>query len=102
MDDGTTTLTTGRGGGSRGAARIDPADRAQLAESPVELRRVLALFRPHRRALAVVTAIIVVTSVVSMAQPFLMRAVIDDALPQQDVTLLLWLVGGMLAVATAT
>ena len=106
MDDGMTTLSPDRGergsGGGRGAARIDPADRAQLAESPVELRRVLALFRPHRRALAVVTAIIVVTSVVSMAQPFLVRAVIDDALPGQDVTLLLWLVGGMLAVATAT
>ena len=107
MDDGMTTHIGGRGdaghgAGSRGAARIDPADRAQLAESPVELRRVLALFRPHRRALAVVTAIIVMTSVVSMAQPFLVRAVIDDALPRQDVTLLLWLVGGMLAVATAS
>ena len=67
MDDGMTTHTGGRGdsghgapsgGGSRGAARIDPADRAQLAESPVELRRVLALFGPHRRALTIVTAII--------------------------------------------
>ena len=107
MDDGMNTLTTGRGdrgagGGGRGAVRIDPADRAQLAESPVELRRVLALFGPHRRALTIVTAIIVATSAVSMAQPFLVRAVIDDALPRQDVTLLLWLVGGMLAVATAT
>ena len=108
MDDGMNTLTRGRGtggghgSGTRGAAPVDPADRAQLAESPVELRRVLALFGPHRRALAVVTAIIVATSVVSMAQPFLVRAVIDTALPQQDVTLLLWLVGGMLAVAATT
>ncbi|KAB7745784.1 ATP-binding cassette domain-containing protein [Nostocoides sp. F2B08] len=93
-----------RGGGGNGgrAARIDPADRAQLAESPVEIRRVLALFGPHRRALGIVTAIIVATSAISMAQPFLVRAVIDDALPSQDVTLLLWLVGGMLAVAATT
>lgn len=93
----------GRDGmGGRGAARISPADRAQLAESPVQLRRVLALFRPHRATLLVVTAIIMATSIISMAQPFLVRAVIDDALPHQDVRLLLWLTGGMLAVAATT
>ena len=110
MDDGMNTYTgsghgeRGGGGGNTGgrAARVDPADRAQLAESPVEVRRVLALFGPHRRALAIVTAIIVATSAISMAQPFLVRAVIDDALPGQDVTLLLWLVGGMLVVAATT
>jgi ATP-binding cassette subfamily B protein len=102
MDDGMTTHTGSGERGGRGAARVDPADRAQLAESPVEIRRVLALFGPHRRALAIVTAIIVATSAISMAQPFLVRAVIDDALPGQDVTLLLWLVGGMLTVAATT
>ncbi|MGO4597734.1 ABC transporter ATP-binding protein [Terrabacter sp. 2RAF25] len=78
--------------------KVDPNDRAQLAESPVPLARVARLFRPHSRVVAVVTAIIVATSVISMAQPFLLRAVIDDALPPQDVRLLLWAVGGMLAV----
>ncbi|MDO5502091.1 MAG: ABC transporter ATP-binding protein [Actinomycetia bacterium] len=114
MDDGMNTLnpdrlTRGdlggrgeRGGGGRGAARVDPADRAQLAESPVSMRRVLALFGPHRRPMAIVTAIIMATSIISMAQPFLVRAVIDDALPHQDVSLLIWLVGGMLAVAATT
>ena len=56
MDDGMNTHTGSghgeRGGGGRGATRVDPADRAQLAESPVEIRRVLALFGPHRRALS--------------------------------------------------
>lgn len=104
MDDGLKTHTGRgeRGGGGGRTAQVDPADRAQLAESPVEMRRVLALFAPHRRALVIVTAIIVATSAISMAQPFLVRAVIDDALPGQDVTLLLWLVGGMLSVAAAT
>ena len=106
MDDGMTgvspTQTASQTGSQRGAARIDPADRAQLAESPVSTRRVLTLFRPHWRAMSIVTAIIVATSIISMAQPFLVRAIIDDALPQQDVTLLAWLVGGMLAVAAAT
>ena len=100
MDDG---MNFGNGGGRRGgAASIDPADRAQLAESPVAASRVIALFRPHWRTMSGVTAIIVATSIISMAQPFLVRAAIDDALPNQDVRLLLWLVGGMLAVATTT
>jgi ATP-binding cassette subfamily B protein len=86
----------------RGPTRLDPADRAQLAESPVSIRRVLALFRPHTGVVAIVTATIVVISVISMAQPFLLRAVIDDALPHQDVRLLLLAVGGMLAVTVST
>ncbi len=90
------------GRGVRGPQRVDPQDRAQLAESPVSVARVVALFRPDRATVAVVTAIIVVSSVISMAQPFLLRAVIDDALPHQDVVLLLWAVGGMLSVAVVT
>ena len=65
----------------------------------VSLRRIGRLFTPYRRPLAIVTAIIVVSSVVSMAGPFLLRAVIDDALPHQNLPLLGWLVGGMIAVA---
>ncbi|GAB3069037.1 ABC transporter ATP-binding protein [Intrasporangium mesophilum] len=86
----------------RGPTRLDPADRAQLAESPVSIRRVLALFRPHGGVVTVVTATIVVISVISMAQPFLLRSVIDDALPHQNVRLLLLAVGGMLAVTVVT
>ncbi len=94
----------GRGSraGGRSADRPDPRDRAQLAESPVSLRRVGSLFAPHRTPLTVVTAIIVAVSAIAMAQPFLLRLVIDDALPHQDVPLLLWAVGGMLAVTVVT
>jgi ATP-binding cassette subfamily B protein len=94
--------TSPRGGRSRLPDTIEPADREQLAEAPVPMRRVLGLFRPHLRSVAVVTAIIVAVSVISMASPFLLRAVIDDALPHQDVRLLLWAVGGMLAVTVVT
>ena len=65
----------------RGPARINPVDRAQLAESPVSMARVAKLFAGHHWALAAVTAIIVVASVVGLAQPFLLRAIIDEALP---------------------
>src|SRR6188474_290328 len=100
--DSLNDTTTPRQRGGRGPEKIDPADREQLAESPVPMRRVLALFGPHRRSVTLVTAIIVAISVISMASPFLLRAVIDDALPHQDVSLLLWAVGGMLAVTVVT
>ena len=92
------------GGGGRGGSgrRADPADRAQLDRSPVSLRRIAALFRPHRAPIAVVVALIVVSSVIALASPFLLRLVIDDALPHRDVRLLVWVVAGMVAVAGST
>ncbi|MFI7621825.1 ABC transporter ATP-binding protein [Micromonospora echinofusca] len=68
----------------------------------MSLRRIGALFARHRAALAAVTAIIAVSSVLAMASPFLLRAVIDRALPERDLTLLVALVAGMVAVAAVT
>lgn len=76
------------------------AEKQQARE--VSLRRIGALFRPYRWPLAVVTAIIAAAAVVGMASPFLLRAVIDTALPKQDVTLLVWLCLGMVGVAAVT
>ena len=100
MSDFSNPFAGGGGGGK--AKKIDPLDRAQLAESPVSMVRVARLFRPHARTVAVVVALIVATSVISMGQPFLLRAVIDDALPHHDVRLLLLAVGGMLAVTVVS
>ena len=84
------------------SGRPDPADKRQLADHPVSLARIARLFAPHRGTLTIVIALIVVSSVVGLAQPFLVRHVIDEALPQQDVRLLVLLVLGMLGVAIAT
>ncbi|WP_308010509.1 ABC transporter ATP-binding protein [Blastococcus sp. LR1] len=97
----------GRGGGGGGGAdrigrKPDPADKAQLERSPVRWSRVAALFRPYKAQLAVVVALIVASSAVALATPFLIRLVIDDAIPEQDVPLLLWAVGGMLTVTVVT
>jgi ATP-binding cassette subfamily B protein len=43
-----------------------------------------------------------VSSIVGLASPFLLREVIDVALPQRDVRLLVWLVIGMVVVAAVT
>ena len=88
-----------RGGGP---ARVDPADRAQLAESPVSWRRVATLFAPYRLQIAVVMGLIVASSAVSLASPFLLRTVIDDALPHHDLRLLAWVVAGMLGITVVT
>ncbi|MDD7968312.1 ABC transporter ATP-binding protein [Actinomycetospora lemnae] len=81
-----------------------PETRARDAEQArhVSLRRIARLFRPHRGPLAVVVAVIAASSIVAMASPFLLRAVIDDALPHRDLPLLAWLAGGMVAVAAVT
>ncbi len=89
-------------GGRRAPTKVDPRDRAQLALSPVDTRRVLALFAPHKLPVALVVGIIVISSVVALAQPFLVKAVIDDALPHSNIRLLLLAVGGMLAVTIVT
>lgn len=89
-------------GGMRAGSRKDPQDLDQLAEHPVSLRRIGALFTPYRGRLAVVTALIVATSLVGLANPFITRHLIDEAIPRQDVPLLLGLVGGMLAITVLT
>ncbi len=87
--------------GRRGRApTVTAAERAQARD--VSLRRIGRLFTAHRLPLAVVTAIIVVSSVLSLASPFLLREVIDVALPRADLPLLSWLVAGMVAVAALT
>jgi ATP-binding cassette subfamily B protein len=74
------------------------------AERPQKLdrHRMLALFRPYRARLAVVLGLIIVSAGLGMVSPFLLRAVLDDAIPQADTQLLALLVGGMIAIALAT
>jgi ATP-binding cassette subfamily B protein len=92
-----TSRPPGRG---RTPRTVTAAEKAQARE--VSLRRIGRLFLPYRWPLSIVTVIIVASSVVGLASPFLLRAVIDTALPDRNVRLLALLVGGMLAVATLT
>ncbi|HEX7298250.1 MAG TPA: ABC transporter ATP-binding protein [Solirubrobacteraceae bacterium] len=67
-----------------------------------ETARIARLFRPYRARLATVLALIGVSAGVSMISPFLLREVLDDAIPQRDTALLTWLVAGMVAISIAT
>jgi len=112
MSDFANTVRSGWMAGGGRQARIeasggrdgrDPrnkaSDQRQLEEHPVELRRVARLFAPHRAALGVVVVLIVASSVIGLAQPFLVRHVIDQALPRHDDRLLLLCVAAMIGVA---
>ncbi|GAA2582441.1 ABC transporter ATP-binding protein [Actinomadura fulvescens] len=69
---------------------------------PPELRRILRLFRPYRARLAVVALFVGLSALVALASPFMLREVLDVALPQGRTGLLALLVIGMIAVAVAT
>jgi ATP-binding cassette, subfamily B, bacterial len=84
----------------RGGRTVTAAEKARARE--VSLRRIGRLFTPYRWQLAIVIVIIAASSVVGLASPFLLRAVIDTALPQHDLRLLVWLVIAMVVVAALT
>jgi ATP-binding cassette subfamily B protein len=101
LDSPTTTpVETRRTARSRSPHSVTAAERAQARE--VSLTRIGRLFKPYRWRLAIVTLIIVASSVVGLASPFLLRAVIDTALPTKNLHLLIWLAAGMVAVAALT
>ena len=81
------------------ARKVDPRDRAQLAESPVKLRRVLRLFRPHWWRIALIVVVIVESSLVALGQPLLIKVLIDRAIPQVNRPLLILCVVGLIIVA---
>lgn len=77
----------------------DREDYDDYARRHVSLKRVWALFRPYRGKLAFVALLILVAATLGAATPFLVRAIVDEAIPQGDLRLLLLLTGGMVALA---
>jgi ATP-binding cassette, subfamily B, bacterial len=67
----------------------------------VPLRRIARLFRPYRWNLLFVGVLVAASSLVSLVNPFLIREVIDVALPQGRTGLLAFLAIGMIVVAVA-
>src|ERR1700726_3773566 len=67
----------------------------------VPIRRIMRLFRPYRWSLLFVGVLVGTSSLVSLVNPFLIRAIIDVALPQGRTGLLGLLALGMIVVAIA-
>jgi ATP-binding cassette subfamily B protein len=94
----------GHGGdGGRRARKADapkPGPRPEdIPDKHVPLRRVGRLFIPYRVRLSLLLGLIVLGSVLSVASPFLLREVINNGILKRNLTLVSWLVGGMIALA---
>ncbi|MFE9630950.1 ABC transporter ATP-binding protein [Streptomyces sp. NPDC006463] len=80
---------------------LDP-DRPAPAEQPRELRRIMGLFRPYRGRLAVVGLLVAASSLVGVASPFLLKEILDVAIPEGRTGLLSLLALGMILTAVVT
>lgn len=87
----------GMGGGRGGGGRL-PDDLTLVPGRRPDLRRVLGLFRPYRATLAGVLSLIVLGAAAGVVSPFLIREIVDVALPERRADVLAWSVGGLLAV----
>jgi ATP-binding cassette subfamily B protein len=84
-----------------GAGEV-PERPSDPAVRKANLRRIFPLFRPYRVRLGVVCALIVVAAAIGVVSPFLLREVLDVAIPEQNVRLLTILVAGMVAIPIVT
>ncbi|MFE2745035.1 ABC transporter ATP-binding protein [Streptomyces scopuliridis] len=75
-----------------------PADPGQ-PEPPAQLRRIFGLFRPYRGRLAIVGLLVGASSLVTVASPFMLREILDTAIPQGRTGLLSLLALGMILTA---
>ncbi|KUN06138.1 multidrug ABC transporter ATP-binding protein [Streptomyces yokosukanensis] len=69
---------------------------ADAKEQPRQVRRILKLFRPYRGRLAIVGLLVGASSLVSVATPFLLKEILDVAIPQGRTGLLSLLALGMI------
>jgi ATP-binding cassette subfamily B protein len=88
----------GHGGEGRGSQRAElrPED---VPDRDVSLRRIGRLFIPYRLRLGLLLGLIFLGSILSVASPFLLREAVDGGILKRNLTLLSWLVGGMIALA---
>ena len=66
------------------------------------LRRIFPLFRSYKPQLAVVFSLIIFSALLGVIPAFLLKEILDTALPESDMRLLTGLVAGMIAISIAT
>jgi ATP-binding cassette subfamily B protein len=85
------------------------AEQAERPERPADpavrkanLRRIFPLFRSYRPQLGVVFTLIIFSALLGVIPAFLLKEILDTALPENDLRLLTALVAGMIAISIAT
>ncbi|SDO62676.1 ATP-binding cassette, subfamily B [Nakamurella panacisegetis] len=77
-------------------------DRPAPSAQPGDIRRIFRLFGEHKGRLALVGLLIVASSLISLASPFLLRNILDVTLPGRDTRGTVVLAIGMIVVAVST
>jgi len=86
-----------------GADIAEPPQRpADPAVRKANLRRIFPLFRGYRPQLAVVFTLIIISAALGVIPAFLLKAILDTALPEDDLGLLTALVAGMVLISVVT
>jgi len=81
----------------------DPPERpADPAVRQANFRRIVRLFRTYRARLAAVSGLILVSASLGVISPFLLREVLDVAIPEENLGLLTALVAGMVLIPIVT
>ena len=78
---------------------IDP--KAPSKVEPATLRRIASLVRPYQGYLLLILVTLVSSALINLLQPIFIKRLVDSALPERSVSLLLWLCAGMVAVPLA-
>ncbi|GLF95598.1 ABC transporter ATP-binding protein [Streptomyces yaizuensis] len=79
-----------------------PPAAAGRPPDPVDIRRILRLFVPYRGRIALVALLVGASALVSVASPFLLREILDTAIPEGRTGLLGLLAAGMILTAVLT
>ncbi len=74
----------------------DDGPKRTRAEDAQTLRRVVRIFRPYRTHVLFVLLAIIASSFIGLANPILLKLIIDEAIPQGDMSLLTIYVGLMI------
>ena len=92
------------GGGPAGRmfARGGDQPRVPKERRGATVRKIMAFFRPYRFQVGVVVAAILLTSLLGLVNPILLKLLIDDALPSRDFGRLNLYVGLMIALPIIT
>ena len=89
-------MGSGRAGPLAGGEALGPT-KPTGAALPL-LRRAARFFRPYRRHLAAIGAAILASSLLGLANPYLLKLLIDEAIPSRDISLLALYAGLMMVV----
>jgi ATP-binding cassette subfamily B protein len=81
---------------------VDDPGRPEGATGPRPVGRVVRLFHPYQRPLLALLGLILVSAGLGIISPFLLRDVLDKAIPEKNTALLTALVAGMVAIPIVT